>query len=87
MENFNKTYSKMLSEHIVTEDAAANGMTVKELIAILQNFDGDTPVAINIIENGYNRSDRYGVGMGLEVGGEFIEQERLSYYEETGCLW
>jgi len=86
MENFNKTYSKMLSNHIVTEEGAA-GITVKELIAILQNFDGDTPVAINIIEKGYNRSDRYGVGMGLEVGGQFIEQERLSYYDETGCLW
>lgn len=89
MNNFTKEYLKIINEDQKVENESS--MNLHELITILQNLEkdlgGNTTVEIAEIDDGYNESDRYGVGMGLKVGTTFIDQKKLSNYTETGCLY
>lgn len=89
MNNFTKEYLKVINEDVSSTDEFS--MTLHDLIVVLQKLEnelgGNTEVKIEEIEEGYNESDRYGVGMGLKVGDNFVEQKKLSNYTETGCIY
>lgn len=63
-------------------------MKISELIADLKDLEykyGDVEVSVEEVKNGFNASDRYGIGCGLKVGE--IEIEELQVYVHTGCLY
>ena len=68
-------------------------MKVSELIELLENLKaehGDVKIVIDEVENGNKASDRYGIGMGLQLikeDGEKIEIKAMQEYVQTGCLW
>lgn len=89
MNNFTKEYLQLIHEDVSATNEFS--MTLHDLIAVLQKLEnelgGNAEVKIEEIEEGYNASDRYGVGMGLKVGNNFVEQKKLSNYTETGCIY
>ena len=89
MNNFTKEYLKVINEDVSETDEFS--MTLHDLIVVLQKLEnelgGNAEVKIEEIDEGYNECDRYGVGMGLKVGNNFVEQKKLSNYTETGCIY